>query len=269
LRLGYRLIDTARSYGNEDCVGSALIESSVSRDLVTIVSKVQPQEFLHEGGVDKALTDTLLELRTEYLDVLLLHQSAGEREWDRTWAAWQLLSAHKAQGRIRALGVSNFNLEEIEKLRIAIQGAGAATIDFVEAKWSVFHRGWFWNPQGDNLAEYCKRHGIHLLGFRAILAEGHSPPITADPHLETVAAQLGDGISAAMVGLRFALQSPGVWGILAKPSTARQLEENWRVYTNMPALHEEQMARLDALAALLRSPTNRADRSISCNVFGV
>merc|ERR1712072_770825 len=99
---------------------------------------------------------------------------------------------------------------------------------------------------------------MKLLGFRSILADSLSPPITADPHLSAVAAQLSTGISAAMVALRWALQSTGVWGILAKPSTPEQLEQNWYTFTKMPSLQDEQMARLDGLAALLRSPISRA-----------
>jgi len=272
LHLGYRLIDTARSYANEACVGAAIVRSGVARKEMTIITKIHPEEYLVEGAVDVMIADSLAALHTEYIDYVLLHQPPSEASGNSAHAiaAWSALSAHRSAGRVRGLGASNFPVEELVQLRKAAEEHGLAPLEMVQAKWSVFHRGFFFNPDGVSLPNFCQKYGVKLLGFRALHAEGHSPPIIKDPHIVAVATELGESVTPAMVALRWALQSLDLWGVLAASTSSVHIKENWRVQADMPDLSDAQWARLDGLAGLLRSPLNRPDRGgLSCNVYDV
>ena len=102
LSVGYRMIDTAQAYLNEEAVGSAWKKSGVSRDDFFLVSKVWPSNY-GDGQTMKSIDESLRKLQTDYIDLMLLHQPYC----DRYGAYRDLEKAYKA-GKVRAIGVSNF-----------------------------------------------------------------------------------------------------------------------------------------------------------------
>ena len=102
ISVGYRMIDTAQAYHNEEAVGSAWKKSGVSRDQLFLVSKVWISNY-GEGQTMKSIDESLRKLQTDYIDLMLLHQPYC----DRYGAYRDLEKAYKA-GKLRAIGVSNF-----------------------------------------------------------------------------------------------------------------------------------------------------------------
>lgn len=107
LKMGYRLIDTANAYVNEKACGKGIKSSGVDREDIFVSTKLWPSEYENENAVD----ETLERLGLEYIDLLFLHQPAGN--WKTGYK--QLEKAYK-EGKIRAIGISNFEGKYIEEL---------------------------------------------------------------------------------------------------------------------------------------------------------
>ena len=102
LRAGYRLIDTAQAYQNEEGVGAAVAKSGLKREDVFLVTKV----WISNAGEAKAtasIDESLRKLRTDYIDLLLIHQAYGD-----VFGTWRAMEAALKAGKVRAIGVSNF-----------------------------------------------------------------------------------------------------------------------------------------------------------------
>ncbi|MCD8204063.1 MAG: aldo/keto reductase [Coprobacillus sp.] len=104
---GYSLIDTANCYCNEKGVGRGIRNSGVRRDKIFLETKLWPTEFHDEDAVDK----TLERLGVDYIDLMLIHQPAGDYI-----AGYKLLEKAYHEGKIRAIGVSNFSIKQLERL---------------------------------------------------------------------------------------------------------------------------------------------------------
>lgn len=107
LRSGYHLIDTANAYVNERGTGRGIKNSGVNREDVFVSSKLWPSEYENEHAVDK----TLERLELEYIDLLFLHQPAGN--WQ---AGYKLLEKAYKDGKVKAIGVSNFEGKYLDEL---------------------------------------------------------------------------------------------------------------------------------------------------------
>lgn len=103
LELGYRHIDTAHAYQNERGVGAAIKKSGIDRAEVWITSKLWPSEY-GEGKTAAAIDKMLARLDTDYIDLLLLHQQFGDYK-----GAWKDMERAVAQGKVKSIGISNFN----------------------------------------------------------------------------------------------------------------------------------------------------------------
>ena len=101
LQTGYRLIDTAQSYGNEKAVGDAIRESGIARDEIFVTSKLWIQDFSYEGAI-KAVQTSLDRLGFDTLDLMLLHQPMGDYI-----GAWRGLEKLYKEGKLRAIGIAN------------------------------------------------------------------------------------------------------------------------------------------------------------------
>lgn len=113
LKAGYRSIDTAAIYGNEEGVGKALAESGINRGELFITSKIWISDMGYEQTL-KAFDESLQRLGLDYLDLFLIHWPAPEKElYVETWKALEKLYAEK---KIRAIGVSNFQPTHLQKL---------------------------------------------------------------------------------------------------------------------------------------------------------
>ncbi len=112
INTGYRLIDTAASYGNEEAVGEAIKNSAVPREELFITTKVWVQSDGYDGTM-KSFEKSLSRLQLDYLDLYLLHQPYGD-----VFGEWKALQQLYREGRIRAIGVSNFQPDQIMNLMV-------------------------------------------------------------------------------------------------------------------------------------------------------
>ncbi|QXE89500.1 aldo/keto reductase [Geomonas subterranea] len=110
LQIGYRLIDTAASYMNEEAVGSALSKSGVARDELFVTTKLWIQDAGYEN-TKKAFEKSLNKLQLDYLDLYLIHQPFGD-----IYGSWRAMEELYRAGRIRAIGVSNFQPDRVMDL---------------------------------------------------------------------------------------------------------------------------------------------------------
>ena len=193
LRLGYRHVDTAFAYGNEESVGEGIRLSGVSRDDIFLTTK----HWVTERGYEKtkaAIDTSLRNLGVDYLDLYLIHWPCVAKvspEWKEinasTWRAFE--DAYKA-GKLRAIGVSNFQKKHLEAL--AETAEVLPMVNQIE-----FHPGF---TQMDNV-RYAQEHGM--------LVEAWSPlgcgAVLGDKRLHAIAAKYGK--SVAQLCLRFALQN--------------------------------------------------------------
>ena len=100
--VGYRLIDTAQAYGNEEGVGTAIVKSGIRREDIFVVTKV----WITNAGEEKAarsIEESLRKLQTDYIDLLLIHQAYGD-----VFGSWRAMEKACQAGKVRAIGVSNF-----------------------------------------------------------------------------------------------------------------------------------------------------------------
>ena len=107
LQSGYRLIDTANAYVNEKAVGRAMKKSGVPREEIFLETKLWPSFYEQDDAVDK----TLQRLDTDYIDLLLIHQPAGNYV-----AGYRLMEKAYKEGKVRAIGLSNFKKEQVEEI---------------------------------------------------------------------------------------------------------------------------------------------------------
>ncbi len=110
LKMGYRHIDTAHAYQNERGVGAAVKESGIPREEIWITSKLWPSEY-GEGKTMAGIDKMLSRLGTDYIDLLLLHQQFGDYP-----GAWRDMEKAVAEGKVRSIGLSNFESERLEEV---------------------------------------------------------------------------------------------------------------------------------------------------------
>ena len=110
LRLGYRHIDTAHAYQNERSVGAAVRESGIPREEIWVTSKLWPSEY-GEGKTMAGIDKMLARLNIGYIDLLLLHQQVGDY-----MGAWKDMERAVSQGKVRAIGLSNFESGRLEEV---------------------------------------------------------------------------------------------------------------------------------------------------------
>ncbi len=227
LELGYRHIDTAQAYGNEESVGRALRESGLPRDQVFITTKFNPSRKDPAAEAERSLQ----RLGTDYVDLYLVHwpQGGATRAWPGMERARELGYAH-------SIGVSNFGLRELDQLLAA--ASVPPVVDQVQ--FSPF--------------EY-RRVLLEGARQRNVVAEAYSPLGTgrhvSNRKVQDIATAIGR--TPAQVLLRWCLQRGLV--VIPKSTHRERIEENAQIFDF--ALSNEDMAALDAL-----DRTNGADRAL-------
>jgi len=112
IKTGYRLIDTAQAYGNEEAVGKAIKSASIPREELFITTKLWISDMSYEGA-KKAFHESLSKLDLDYVDLYLLHQPIGD-----TFGAWRALEELYKEGKIRSIGVSNFKEDQLANISL-------------------------------------------------------------------------------------------------------------------------------------------------------
>ncbi len=222
LETGYRLIDTAQAYFNEEAVGSAIKNSGIDRKEIFLVSKI----WVSNGGYEKAkasIDESLKKLQTDYLDLMLIHQPFND--YYGTYRAME--EAYKA-GKLRAIGVSNFYPDRFLDLShfVEIQ----PMINQVETH--VFQ-------QQKRAKEIMKEHNTQIMSWGPF-AEGKNNYFQNEI-LKEIGTKYGK--STAQVALRFLTQEGVV--VIPKSTHKNRMEENFNIFDF--ELTEEDLNRIRTL----------------------
>ena len=200
---GYRLIDTAASYGNEEAVGQAIKKSGVARDELFITTKLWIQSDGYEG-TKKAFDASLKKLQLDYLDLYLIHQPFGD-----VYGEWRAMQELYKEGRVRAIGVSNFQPDRL--IDLIIHNEIAPAVNQVETH--PFH-------QQIDTQQFMVDNNVQIESWGPF-AEGKNDLFHNDV-LRSIGAKYSK--SVAQVVLRWLTQR----GVVAIPKSVRKerMEEN-------------------------------------------
>lgn len=203
LSVGYRMIDTAQAYHNEEGVGAAVRKSDIAREEIFLVSKV----WISNYGYEKAkasIDESLRKLGTDYIDLMLLHQPFCDR-----YGAYRALEDAYKEGKLRAIGVSNFYPDHFIDLTSNVEIVPAVN----QVETHVF-------DQQTKAQEYMKEYGTHMMAW-APLAEGRNN-FFSNPVLEAIGKKYGK--SVAQVALRWLTQREVI--IIPKSTHIERMEQN-------------------------------------------
>ena len=206
LELGYRHVDTAALYANEADVGRALRASGIPRDEVFVTTKVW-NEDLRQRRVREAFDLSLKKLGLERVDLYLVHWPVPGAYLE----AWKVLEELLAEGRTRAIGVSNFLVPQLETLLAKARIAPAVN----QVEWHP----WLQQPA---LVEFCRQHGIVFQAWSPLM-QGR---VGEEPELVRIAR--GHGKSPAQVAIRWGLQRQVV--MIPKSVKHARIAENAGVF---------------------------------------
>ncbi|KAF9265188.1 Aldo/keto reductase [Marasmius fiardii PR-910] len=227
LNAGYRHIDGAWIYRNEEEVGQAMKESGVPRDQIWLTSKLW-NSFHAPEDVEPALDDSLLKLGTDYLDLYLIHWplalKKNSRECDKhltkhQYPTWQKLEEMVVKGKVRNIGVSNFTIQNINDLRLN-------PLKIVPAVNQVEINYWF--PQSE-LLRWSKETDILLQAYSPLGSNDRVTESLNVPIVKEIAKE--QGITPAQVIISWHVQRGTI--VLPKSVTPSRVEENIHI-TKLP-----------------------------------
>ncbi len=230
LACGYRHIDTARVYGNEDSVGRAVRDSAIPRSEVFVTSKL-PAEIKDADEALASFETTMATIGLDYLDCYLIHAPWPWHDMGRDCAVgnkaiWKAFEAIYRSGRAKAIGVSNFNVSDLE-----------AILDGCSIEPMVNQIRYFIGKTQEDVVNFCRSEDIQVTAYSP-LATGK---ILDHPDIRAVAERYGN--SVAQVCIRYVIQK-GV-GPLPKSTHPRRIRENAEVDFE---INSADMALLDALS---------------------
>lgn len=207
LSVGYRSIDTAQSYFNEEEVGNAIQKSGVPREEIFLTSKVWIEHYGYEE-CKKSVLESLKKLKTDYIDLMLLHQPFSDY-----YGAWRALEELYEEGKLRAIGISNFYPDRMVDI------ASFAKIPPMVNQIEIHPH----NQQNEAL-EWNKKYGVQLEAW-APFGEGRGGMFSL-PELKEIAEKYGK--TTAQVILRWHLQRGTV--VIPKSTHKERMEENLNVF---------------------------------------
>ena len=229
IEAGYRHIDTAYAYGNEESVGKAIADSGIAREDIFIVTKLPAEIKTYQGAMEH-FESSLKALGGAYIDLYLIHapwpwSDVGRDCTEGNIEVWKAFCELYKSGKVKSIGVSNFHPENIEPL---IKATGVTPM--------VNQIRYFVGNTQDGICDYCQKHDI--------LIEAYSPLATGEllenGTLDAIAAKYGK--SVAKICLRYCLQK----GTLPLPKSTHKE----RIFDNTDldfVISNEDMAYLDSL----------------------
>lgn len=231
ISVGYRMIDTAQIYHNEEGVGNAIVKCGVPREELFIVTKV----WISNAGEEKAyasILESLKKLQTDYIDLLLIHQPFGDY-----YGTYRAMERAYHEGKVRAIGVSNFYPDRFIDIQAHVEVKPAVN----QVETHVFN-------QQITAQEYMEKYGCRIMSWGPF-AEGKN-----DFFNNETLAEIGRkyGKSVAQVALRYLLQRGVV--LIPKSAHKERMEQNMDIFNF--SLTEEDMAiirKLDTKQSLFFS----------------
>ncbi len=210
LEIGYRHIDTAEMYGNEKEVGEAIRTSGLDRSNIFVTSKLN-NGFHRPHDARKAFNTTLSDLGFDYVDLFLIHWPLPTLYEGDFVSTWKTLEEFYRDGRARSIGVSNFQIEHLERL--------AAETDIVPAVNQIEAHPYFAN---DAVRSYGQEHQIATEAWSPI-AQGK---VLDDPTINKIANKVGK--TPAQVVLRWHIQRGDI--VFPKSVTPSRMKENFELF---------------------------------------
>ena len=219
LQCGYRLIDTANAYVNEKAVGRAMRKSGIPRGEIFLETKLWPSFYEQEDAVEK----TLQRLGTDYIDLLLIHQPAGNYV-----AGYRLMEKAYKEGKVRAIGLSNFTPEQVQEI-----------LDICEVKPAVLQTEVHPYSQEKELKEFLDKEGIVIQAWYPL---GHGDKALIQEPLFT---EFGKkyGKSNAQIILRWHIQAGNI--VIPGSKNPAHIKDNFNLFDF--ALTDDEMAKITAL----------------------
>lgn len=204
LACGYRLIDTANAYGNEKAVGRAMKKSGVSREEIFLETKLWPAFYEQSDAVEK----TLERLDTDYIDLLLIHQPAGNYI-----AGYKLMEKAYKEGKVKAIGLSNFSQSQIREI-----------LDICEVKPVVLQTEVHPYYQEKKLKDYLKKEGIVIQAWYPL---GHGDKALLE---EPLFQELGKkyGKSSAQIILHWHIQAGNI--VIPGSKSPAHIQDNFDLF---------------------------------------
>lgn len=219
LQDGYRLIDTANAYVNEKAVGRAMKKSGIARENIFLETKLWPSFYEQEDAVEK----TLKRLNTDYIDLLLIHQPAGNYI-----AGYRLMEKAYKEGKVKAIGLSNFTMEQIQEI-----------LDVCEVNPAVLQTEVHPYFQEDELKEFLAKEDIAIQAWYPL---GHGDKALLE---ESVFTRLAEkyGKSNAQIILHWHIQAGNI--VIPGSKNPDHIRANFELFDF--ALSDEEMSEIAAL----------------------
>lgn len=216
LDYGYRLVDTANAYVNEKAVGRAIKRSGLKREDIFLETKLWPSFYENKDAVEK----TLERLDTDYIDMLLIHQPAGNYT-----AGYRLMEKAYKEGKVRAIGLSNFTIKQIEEI-----------LSICEVKPALLQTEVHPYSQEKNMKKFLDSEEIAVQAWYPL---GHGDETLMK---EPLFASLGDkyGKSSAQIILRWHIQAGNI--IIPGSKNPKHIKDNFDLYDF--SLSEEEMQKI-------------------------
>lgn len=228
LSVGYRMIDTAQAYHNEEGVGAAVKNSGIARAELFLVSKIWISNYGYEKA-KRSIDESLRKLGTDYIDLMLLHQPFCDR-----YGAYRAMEEAYKEGKLRAIGVSNFYPDHFIDLASNVEIVPAVN----QVETHVF-------DQQIAAQKYMQEFGTHIMAW-APLAEGRNG-FFSNPVLETIGKKYGK--SVAQVALRWLLQRGVI--IIPKSTHIERMQQNIDIFDfELSAEDMAEIATLDTATSL-------------------
>jgi len=209
LKVGYRSIDTAKIYGNEEGVGRAIAASNIPREELFITTKVWNSDHGYENTL-KAFDASLERLGLDYIDLYLIHWPTPK--YDQYVETYQALEKLYKDGRVKAIGVCNFDIEHLERL--------LTECEIIPVLNQVECHPYF---QQKELKEFCEKNNIKLEAYSPLM---NGKDVLQDEVIKTIADKHGK--TPAQVILRWHLQVGNI--VIPKSVTPSRIEENFHVF---------------------------------------
>lgn len=227
LEAGYRLIDTAAAYGNEEGVGEAIRRSGIPREEIFVTSKLWNSDHGYDSAI-KGFQTSLDKLRMDYLDLYLIHWPVPMR--GLATDTWKGLEQVYRSGRVKAIGVSNFTIEHLEQLSQETETVPA--VDQVELHPTFTQK---------DLRQYARDHGIQVESWYPLGGQGSKDALLSLPLLVDLAKKHGK--TPAQIVLRWHIQLRLV--VIPKSTNPGRIRENADIFDF--ELSREEMAAISAL----------------------